>query len=207
MDTKEMKREFLSGRCIPVRGNDIDTDRIIPARYMKVVSFSGLGEFAFYDERFTSDGSLKDHSFNNDEYKGASVLLVNKNFGCGSSREHAPQALHRAGITAVIGESFAEIFEGNCGAMGIPALTVSPDIIEELITETEKHPELEMQIDIRSTKINFNDTNYVFNIPDSSRSALLEGTWDSTASLIASKKAIISKAEALPYISGFSKGY
>ncbi len=205
MVTKEMKRELLSGRCIPVRGNDIDTDRIIPARYMKVVSFSGLGEFAFYDERFTSSGSLKDHSFNNEEYKGASVLLVNKNFGCGSSREHAPQALNRAGIRAVIGESFAEIFEGNCGAMGIPALTVSSDVIEELMTETEKHPEMEMEIDIRGTKINFKGTDYIFNIPDSSRSALLEGTWDTTASLLASKNAIISKAEALSYTSGFSK--
>lgn len=205
MDTKNMKREKLFGRCIPVRGNDIDTDRIIPARYMKVVSFSGLSEFAFYDERFSSDGSQKEHSFNNINYKGASVLLVNKNFGCGSSREHAPQALQRSGITAVIGESFAEIFEGNCGAMGIPALTVSPEIIQELMNETEKHPELEMKIDIRTAKISFNSTDYTIDIPDSSRSALLEGTWDSTASLIASKDAIISKAAVLPYISGFSK--
>ncbi len=206
MDSKDMKREILIGRCIPVRGNDIDTDRIIPARYMKVVSFSGLGEFAFYDERFNIDGSQKEHSFNNIKYKGASVLLVNKNFGCGSSREHAPQALQRAGITAVIGESFAEIFEGNCGAMGIPVLRVSSDIIGKLMSKTEKNPELEMEIDIRTVKINFNSSDYVINIPDSSRTALLEGTWDSTASLIASKDAIILKAEALPYISGFSKG-
>ena len=199
-----MKRELLSGRCIPVRGNDIDTDRIIPARYMKVVSFTGLGEFAFYDERFTSDGSLKDHTFNKEEYKGASVLLVNKNFGCGSSREHAPQALHRAGVRAVIGESFAEIFEGNCGSMGIPVLTVSPDIIEKLMTETENHPELEMKIDIRSAGINYNGIDYPASLPDSSRSSLLEGTWDSTASLIASKTAIILKAENLPYITGFA---
>jgi len=204
MDIKDMKRELLSGRCIPVRGNDIDTDRIIPARYMKVVSFTGLGEFAFYDERFTSDGSLKDHTFNKEEYKGASVLLVNKNFGCGSSREHAPQALHRAGVRAVIGESFAEIFEGNCGSMGIPVLTVSPDIIEKLMTETENHPELEMKIDIRSAGINYNGIDYPASLPDSSRSSLLEGTWDSTASLIASKTAIILKAENLPYITGFA---
>ncbi|MCK5154289.1 MAG: 3-isopropylmalate dehydratase small subunit [Spirochaetales bacterium] len=205
MDTKDMKRELLSGRCIPVRGNDIDTDRIIPARYMKVVSFSGLGEFAFYDERFTSDGNLKSHSFNQDKFKGASILLVNKNFGCGSSREHAPQALHRFGITAVIGESFAEIFEGNCGAMGIPVLTVSSEVIDKLMSETEKHPELKMQIDIKSKNINFRDIDYTLNIPDSSRSSLLEGTWDSTASLIALKDSIISMAAALPYISRFSK--
>jgi 3-isopropylmalate/(R)-2-methylmalate dehydratase small subunit len=204
MDKKDMKKELLSGRCLPVRGNDIDTDRIIPARYMKVVSFTGLGEYAFYDERYTSDGTLKDHSFNKEEYKGASVLLVNKNFGCGSSREHAPQALHRAGVTVVIGESFAEIFEGNCGSMGIPVLTVSPDIIEKLMTETEKNPELEMKIDIRSAVINYNGIDYPAALPDSSRSSLLEGTWDSTASLIASKEAIILKAGNLPYITGFA---
>lgn len=205
MDTKDMKREFLSGRCIPVRGNDIDTDRIIPARYMKVVSFSGLGEFAFYDERFTSEGDLKSHSFNQDEYKGASILLVNKNFGCGSSREHAPQSLNRSGITVVIGESFAEIFEGNCGSMGIPVLTISTEVIDKLMSETENYPKSEMSIDLRSKKINFRDIEYIFNIPDSSRSSLLAGTWDSTASLIASKDAVILKAAALPYLKGFSK--
>ena len=203
MDTQEMKRELLSGRCIPVRGNDIDTDRIIPARYMKVVSFSGLGEFAFYDERFTSDGNLKKHSFNNTDFKGASVIIVNKNFGCGSSREHAPQALFRSGIKVVIGESFAEIFEGNCGSMGIPVLTTTSEVIETLMSETENYPELEMKIDIGSRKINFKNTNYSINIPDSSRSALLAGTWDSTASLIASKDTIKLKAETLPYIKGF----
>lgn len=204
MDINDMKKELLRGRCIPVRGNDIDTDRIIPARYMKVVSFAGLGEFAFYDERFTSDGVLKDHSFNNEEYKGASVLLVNKNFGCGSSREHAPQALQRAGINAVIGESFAEIFEGNCASMGIPVITVAPDIIEKLMSDTEKDPELEMTIDIRSASIIYNGIDYPAALPSSSRSSLLEGTWDSTASLIASKEAIIVKAENLPYIDGFA---
>ena len=205
MDTKDMKRELFSGRCIPVRGNDIDTDRIIPARYMKVVSFSGLGAYAFYDERFTADGNLKSHAFNKDEFKGASFLLVNKNFGCGSSREHAPQALARFGITVVIGESFAEIFEGNCGSMGIPVLTVSTEVIEALMSETEKHPELEMEIDIRSKKIKFNNNEYVIDIPDSSRIALLEGTWDSTASLLLSREAIIVKAGKLGYLNGFSE--
>lgn len=205
MDTKDMKRELFSGRCIPVRGNDIDTDRIIPARYMKVVSFSGLGEFAFYDERFTGDGNLKSHSFNNEEFKGASVLIVNKNFGCGSSREHAPQALNRSGITVVIGESFAEIFEGNCGSMGIPVLTASNEVIETLMSETEKHPELKMKIDIRSTKIKFNNIDYIIDIPDSSRISLLEGTWDSTASLLLSRKAVSLKAGELGYLNGFSE--
>jgi 3-isopropylmalate/(R)-2-methylmalate dehydratase small subunit len=203
MSTENMIRESVSGRCIPVRGNDIDTDRIIPARYMKVVSFDGLGEFAFYDERFTSDGSSKSHPFNQEEYKGSSILLVNKNFGCGSSREHAPQSLFRAGIRAVIGESFAEIFEGNCRSMGIPAVTVSSEVIEILMSEVELHPDMEMEIDIKSYEISFNDKDYAFSIPDSTRSSMLEGTWDSTASLLASIEAIIAKAEELPYIQGF----
>ena len=203
MSTENMVRASVSGRCIPVRGNDIDTDRIIPARYMKVVSFDGLGEFAFYDERFNSDGSSKSHPFNQEEYKGFSILLVNKNFGCGSSREHAPQSLYRAGIRAVIGESFAEIFEGNCRSMGIPAVTVSSEVIESLMSEVELHPDLEMEIDIKSSEISFNNKGYALNIPDTTRSSMLGGTWDSTASLLASKEAIIAKVEELPYINGF----
>jgi 3-isopropylmalate/(R)-2-methylmalate dehydratase small subunit len=203
MESKDMKRELLLGRCIPVRGNDVDTDRIIPARFMKVVTFEGLGKFAFYDERFSADGSLKDHSFNQDIYKGASILLVNKNFGCGSSREHAPQALVRSGINAVIGESFAEIFEGNCGSMGIPAVTVSSGIIEDLMAEVEKIPDLEMRMDIRKSTIEFNSVEYKINIPDSRKSALLAGTWDSTASLLVSMDNISLKASSLPYIKRF----
>jgi len=203
MKTEEMKREFVSGRCIPVRGNDIDTDRIIPARYLKVVSFSGLGEYAFFDERYNSNGDTKPHPFNTEAYKGASVLLVNKNFGCGSSREHAPQALFRSGIKTIVGESFAEIFEGNCRAMGIPAVTVTAIVIEELMSKIEQHPELEIKIDIRSGKIYLENKEYAFTIPDSSKSSLLQGTWDSTASLLTSKEAIISKYKFLPYVGGF----
>ena len=203
MSTENMIRASVSGRCIPVRGNDIDTDRIIPARYMKVVSFDGLGEFAFYDERFNSDGSSKLHSFNQDEYKGFSILLVNKNFGCGSSREHAPQSLFRAGIRAVVGESFAEIFEGNCRSMGIPAVTVSSEVIESLMSEVELHPDMEMKVDIMSAEISFNDKDYELSIPDTTRSSLLEGTWDSTASLLDSKEDIIAKVSELPYLQWF----
>ena len=204
MDINNMKREKLAGKGIPVRGNDIDTDRIIPARFMKVVSFAGLGEFAFYDERFAGDGSLKSHPFNTEAYISASILVVNKNFGCGSSREHAPQSLYRFGIRAVIGESFAEIFEGNCGSMGIPAVTASADIIQELLSGIENHPELEMNIDIRSSRIEFNGKDYEITIPASRRIALIKGTWDSTAALLASKNEIISKTGELPYFRGFT---
>ncbi|WP_368280562.1 3-isopropylmalate dehydratase small subunit 2, partial [Halalkalicoccus subterraneus] len=115
--------DSVSGTAIPIRGNDIDTDQIIPARFMKVVTFDGLGEFAFFDQRFDSEDNEKDHPFNEEQYQEANVLVVNSNFGCGSSREHAPQALQRWGIDAIVGESFASIFAGNCLALGIPTVT------------------------------------------------------------------------------------
>ncbi len=204
MDSAGNKIEQLSGKCIPIRGNDIDTDRIIPARYMKVVSFKGLGEFVFYDERFSSDGKKKNHPFNMEKYEGASILIVNKNFGCGSSREHAPQSLYRYGIHAVIGESFAEIFEGNCGSMGIPVLTMDAEDIEELMTLSEKYPESKMILDIKSSEISYNGKKYSACIRDSSRSSLLAGTWDSMASLLGAKEAIISKTGELPYFKSFN---
>ena len=122
-DAKVVK---VTGTVIPMRGNDIDTDRIIPARYLKEITFARMGEYPFYDERFDSAGKPKAHPFNDPKYRGASILFVNKNFGCGSSREHAPQALFRFGIHAIVGESFAAIFAGNCVVMGIPTVTFTP---------------------------------------------------------------------------------
>ncbi|MBI9104390.1 MAG: 3-isopropylmalate dehydratase small subunit [Spirochaetales bacterium] len=193
----------IQGKCIPVRGNEIDTDRIIPARFMKVVTFDGLGEYAFQDERFDQDGRVKPHPFNEDSFKGASILLVNKNFGCGSSREHAPQALQRWGIKAIIGESFAEIFAGNCDAMGIPTATVPPDVIEELMTEARNHPKAELKMDLEEQAIMYNGNTYAMVMNRSSRSALLAGTWDSTATLLSSMEEINNKFEELPYINSF----
>ena len=114
----------IRGTALPMRGNDIDTDRIIPARYLKEVTFARMGDYPFFDERFDAAGKTKDHVFNDPEYRGASILFVNKNFGCGSSREHAPQALYRFGLKAIVGESFAAIFAGNCTIMGVPTVTV-----------------------------------------------------------------------------------
>ncbi len=200
-----MIRDIVSGSCITVRGNDIDTDRIIPARFMKVISFTGLGDFAFYDERYTANGDKKNHPFNTEAFANASILLVNKNFGCGSSREHAPQALHRAGIKAIVGESFAEIFEDNCSVMGIPVITVSSGDIDKLMSEIENNPKSKMKIDIKLKQILLNGNKYNFNIPESSRISLIKGTWDSTAALLNTRKKIISKSEELPYIHAFEK--
>src|SRR5919197_6455079 len=136
----------VSGTAVPIRGNDIDTDRIIPARYLKEVTFARMGDYPFFDERFDPSGNKKDHPFNDPEYKGASILFVNKNFGCGSSREHAPQALYRFGINAIVGESFAAIFAGNCTMMGLPAVTVSHAEIETMMKTVENDPQTRFMV-------------------------------------------------------------
>src|ERR687898_1894690 len=127
----------VEGTAVTIRGNHIDTDRIIPARYLKEVSFARMGEYPFFDERFDASGNLKPHPLNEPKYKGASLLFVNKNFGCGSSREHAPQALYRYGINTIVGESFAAIFAGNCTMMGAPTVTVASGDIERLMQAVE----------------------------------------------------------------------
>ena len=141
MTNNDLQRRQITGTGIPVPGNDIDTDRIIPARFMKCVTFDGLEQYAFYDERFSGD-TPKAHPFNDDRFLGGSILIVNKNFGCGSSREHAPQALVRFGMRAIIGESFAEIFAGNCTALGVPAVTASQDHITQLMQAVESDPKI-----------------------------------------------------------------
>jgi 3-isopropylmalate/(R)-2-methylmalate dehydratase small subunit len=130
----------ITGTAVPIKGNDIDTDRIIPARYLKEVTFARMGDYPFFDERFDASGKKKDHPLNDPEYKGASLLFVNKNFGCGSSREHAPQALYRFGIQAIVGESFAAIFAGNCTIMGVPTVTVSAKDMEQVMKSVEENP-------------------------------------------------------------------
>mgnify|MGYP005856040141 CR=1 FL=1 len=166
----------ISGAGIPIRGNDIDTDQIIPARFMKVVTFDGLGQFSFFDQRFTDDDEEKDHPFNEERYQGSSVLAVNANFGCGSSREHAPQALMRWGIDAVVGESFAEIFAGNCLALGIPRVTADAETIA------------------------YGDTVIDATVHDAQRKALVEGVWDTTALMGANEGAVRERARSLPYV-------
>lgn len=194
----------LDGRGVVVRGNDIDTDQIIPARYMKVVTFEGLGEYAFYDVRYREDGEHKPHPFNEERFQGASILLVNRNFGCGSSREHAPQALMRWGITAVVGESFAEIFAGNCTAMGVPTVTLAREQIEELMALVDADPTTTLTLDLPSSTIGVGDREFRIEMPAAYRSALIAGSWDSTSVLLSNEKAIEAKAQSIPYLAGFA---
>jgi 3-isopropylmalate/(R)-2-methylmalate dehydratase small subunit len=194
----------IRGTAVAIRGNDIDTDRIIPARYLKEPTFARMGEYPFFDERFDASGRRKDHPFNDPEYKGAGVLFVNKNFGCGSSREHAPQALYRFGIQAVVGESFAAIFAGNCTMMGMPVVTVSAKEIEQLMKSVEDNPRTQYTVDLESKTLSYGDCKIAIDLPESYRIALTTGSWDSTALLRANLEEVRKTAAQLPYISGFS---
>ena len=208
--------EHVSGTGVPVRGNDIDTDQIIPARFMKVVTFDGLGEYAFFDQRFdeNDDGvapeeqrdgdggavGVKDHPFNDERFQGASVLVVNDNFGCGSSREHAPQALARWGIDAVVGEGFAEIFAGNCLALGIPTVTADQDAVETLQDYVDEHPDADIQVDVATATVSYDDREIDATVDDAQRKALVDGEWDTTALLRSNADAVAETAASLPYV-------
>lgn len=194
----------VSGTGVPIHGNDIDTDRIIPARYLKEVTFARMGEYPFFDERFDSSGKKKDHPFNDPEYKGASILFVNKNFGCGSSREHAPQALYRFGIQAIVGESFAAIFAGNCTMMGLPTVTVAANEIDRLMKTVEQDPRTEYTVDLESKTLSYGDQNLSIDLPETYRTALTTGSWNSTAMLRANLDRVKATASKLPYINGFA---
>ena len=193
----------IAGTAVPIRGNDIDTDRIIPARYLKEPTFVRMGNYPFFDERFDGSGKKKDHPFNDPEYKGASILFVNKNFGCGSSREHAPQALYRFGIQTIVGESFAAIFAGNCTMMGLPAVVVGAKEIAQLMKSVEENPRTEYTVDLESKTLSYGDQKIAIDLPDTYRTALTQGYWDSTALLRANLDAVKKTAAKLPYVAGF----
>ena len=192
--------DYVEGTGVPIRGNDIDTDQIIPARFMKVVTFDGLGQFAFFDQRFDDEDNEKDHPFNEERYQGANVLVANANFGCGSSREHAPQALMRWGIDAVVGESFAEIFAGNCLALGIPTVTADQADVEALQDFVEANPDAEVDIDVAAETITYGDTVVDATVHDAQRKALVEGVWDTTALMKANAGEVEKTAASLPYV-------
>ena len=187
----------VAGTGVYVPGSDIDTDRIIPARFMKCVTFDGLGEYAFYDVRKNADGSDKAHPLNDQRFAGANILLSGVNFGCGSSREHAPQALYRFGFRAVIAESFAEIFFGNCTTLGIPCVTASAQDIQVLAKEIARNPKLEITVDILAEKVFFEDEEMPVSVLHSAREALTTGQWDPIAALLDNKEKVDARIHAL----------
>ena len=193
--------DHVSGTGVPIRGNDIDTDQIIPARFMKVVTFDGLGQFAFFDQRFDDDDEQKDHPMNEERFQDASVMVVNSNFGCGSSREHAPQALMRWGIDALVGESFAEIFAGNCLALGIPTVTADSETVTALQEWVEENPDGEIDVDVEAETVTYGDQTVDVTVDNAQRRALVDGVWDTTALMKSNAGAVREKAESLPYVS------
>ncbi len=189
----------ISGRGIPLPGDDIDTDRIIPGRFLRSVTFDGLEAHVFEDDRQQNPK----HPFNQRKYHGASLLIVGRNFGCGSSREHAPQALRRWGIRGIIGVSFAEIFFANCTAIGVPCATVSAEDARWLQETVAAHPELELRLSLETMTVRAGDRTIAAQMPEGARRQFLEGTWNSTFILLEAGEAIERTAARLPYLIGF----
>jgi 3-isopropylmalate/(R)-2-methylmalate dehydratase small subunit len=190
----------ITGRGVCVPGNDIDTDRIIPARFMKCVTFDGLGEFLFYDVRKNADGTDKPHPLNEARFKGATVLLSGANFGCGSSREHAPQAIQKYGFKAVIAENFAEIFFGNCTTLGMPCATASREDIAKIAAAIEKDPRTEIVVDVVKQEIRFDGQTVKAEVRAAARDALIFGRWDAIGELLDGMGDMKAKAAKLPYL-------
>ena len=192
----------VSGRAVFIPGADIDTDRIIPARFMKCVTFDGLGEFAFYDVRFNSEtGEKTDHPLNDSRFEGAPILLAGENFGCGSSREHAPQSLKKFGFNGVIAESFAEIFFGNSTTLAMPCVIASAADIAALRDAVENDPATTVTIDVDALRVRSSGgLDFAVTMPDSARDALVSGRWDPIQELLDSESAIEAKARELHYV-------
>lgn len=190
----------VAGRGVYVPGSDIDTDRIIPARFMKCVTFDGLGEYFFYDVRHDQDGNLKEHPLNDPRFSGAGILISGINFGCGSSREHAPQALSKAGFRAVIAQSFAEIFFGNCATLGIPCVLAAAADIEKLGAAVNADPSLAIEIDIEKCEVRYGAESVPVTIPSTARDAFLAGQWDPIGELLDGADDIAATAGKLAYM-------
>lgn len=188
-----------NGRGVPVPGDDIDTDRIIPARFMKCVTFDGLGEYMFYDVRKKEDGNDTEHPLNMKCYQGASIIISGNNFGCGSSREHAPQALAKAGIRAVIAEGFAEIFLGNSTQLGLVCASVNGGDRQKLSRSVETDPAQEISIDLAKKEISYKEGSVPFEMSDSNRSSLMEGKWDPIQDLLENSDKIEALEKSLSY--------
>jgi len=193
----------IAGRALVLRGDDVDTDRIMPARFLRSVSFDGLEQHVFEDDRKALAGAGRVHPFDRTENRAATVLLVNRNFGCGSSREHAPQGIVRWGITAIVGESFAEIFFANATALGVPCVTVSADDTQALMRAVETDLATAIEIDVSALEVRAGSIVARASMPASAREAFVSGTWDATALLTADYNVVRRAAARLPYIAGF----
>jgi 3-isopropylmalate/(R)-2-methylmalate dehydratase small subunit len=191
----------VTGRGCVLRGDDIDTDRIVPARFLRCVTFEGLGEYAFADDRAQAKGR---HPLDDERFAGAEILIVGRNFGCGSSREHAPQALMRFGYQAFVGGSFAEIFFGNCTALGLPCATLEPADLTALMESVELDPGQELVLDLRAGTLRCRAGTSRVGMPEGARHQLVDGTWNATSVLLDAGNAIEAAAARLPYLRGFA---
>lgn len=190
----------ISGKAVPIPGDDIDTDQIIPARFMKCITFDGLGEYAFYDARFHEDGSEKAHPLNDPAFKEATILVSGSNFGCGSSREHAPQSLHRFGFRGIVAESYAEIFFGNATTLGMPCMSLDRADLDVFAAYLKKNPQAEVVLDVQNLEVRADDQVWKARLAESARDALLEGRWDPIADLLEGVQAVGTVAKRLGYL-------
>jgi 3-isopropylmalate/(R)-2-methylmalate dehydratase small subunit len=197
------KIQVVEGRALPLRGEDMDTDRIMPARFLKSITFEGLDRHVFEDDRLEAKRSGAIHPFDQPQHQGASILVANRNFGTGSSREHAPQGLRRWGIRAIVAESFAEIFFGNSLMIGLACVTASGKDVERLMALVEGNPNAVLMIDLRAGTCQAPGLAVPVSIPDHVRDTLMTGTWDTTGLLLDNYEQVNAVAAHLPYLSGF----
>jgi 3-isopropylmalate/(R)-2-methylmalate dehydratase small subunit len=193
----------LAGRALPLAGDNIDTDRIIPARFLRAITFEGLEKHLFEDDRQQLEAAGERHRIADPAYAGASILLVNANFGCGSSREHAPQAIRRSGIRAVVGESFSEIFFGNSVALGMPCVTADATDVARLMQIVERDPSTQLVVDLDRLRVAVGEATYPIGLPSGARESFLDGTWDATGLLLDKFEEVEAVAKRLPYVAGW----
>lgn len=203
MNAASPRLVLVTGTGLPVRGDDIDTDRIMPARFLRAVSFDGLESHVFEDDRLAAASGSRPHPFDDPAYAGASLLVVNRNFGCGSSREHAPQGIIRRGIRGVIGESFAEIFFSNATALGMPCVTMRQSDVAVLQDLIEKAPGISVSVDLARGEVRAGAQRWRSSMPEAAREAFLSGTWDAVSLLLAEFDDVRRVADRLPYVTGF----
>ena len=188
----------VGGTGVPIPGDDVDTDQILPARFMKEVTFENMADYLFYDARRDDDGEFNDHPLN--RFEGASIAVVNSNFGCGSSREHAPQAMMRWGVDGIVGESFAEIFRDNCKSLGIPAITASHEKVATLQEWIADNPDGDIEIDVEAETVTYDGTTIEGNIDGAMKEALVDGIWDTTTLMYSNLSKVEETAAELPYV-------